>query len=69
MVYNNTSSKFNAHLWCPCFTLATINTSSRSMAPGTYMGDIDIGEIFLNLILEARCIYLAGVYFTKYIEQ
>jgi hypothetical protein len=68
MVYNGPSSGFNAHLWCPWFALAIINTMLRALEPGTYMGDIDIGEMFLNLILEARCSYLAGVDLTKYIE-
>jgi hypothetical protein len=68
MVYNGTSSGLNSHLWCPWFALATINTMLRALEPGTYMGDIDIGEMFLNFILEARCSYLAGVDLTKYIE-
>jgi hypothetical protein len=68
MVYNGTSSGLNALLWCPWFALVTINTMLRVLEPGTYMGDIDIGEMFLNFILEARCIYLAGVDLTKYIE-
>jgi hypothetical protein len=41
----------------------------RALEPGTYMGDIDIEEMFLNFILEARCSYLAGVDLTKYIEH
>jgi hypothetical protein len=69
MVYNGTSSGLNAHLWCPWFALATIYNILRALEPGTYMGDIDIGEMFLNFILEARCSYLAGVDLTKYIEK
>jgi hypothetical protein len=41
----------------------------RALKPGTSMGDIDVGEIFMNFILEARCSYLAGVDLSKYIEQ
>jgi hypothetical protein len=41
----------------------------RALEYGTYMGKIDIGEIFLNFILEARCSYLDGVDLTTYIEQ
>jgi hypothetical protein len=69
MVYNGTSSILNAHLWCPWLALATINTMLRALEPGTYMGEIDVGEMFLNFILEARCSYLAGVNLKKYIEQ
>jgi hypothetical protein len=68
MVYNGTSSGLNAHIWCPWFALATINTTLRALEPGTYLGDIGIGEMFLNFILEARCSYLARVDLTKYIE-
>jgi hypothetical protein len=38
MVYNGTSSGLNAHMWCPCFALATISTMLRALEPGTYMG-------------------------------
>jgi hypothetical protein len=68
MVYNVTSSGLNAHRWCPWFALATINTMLRALEPGAYMGNIDIGEMFLNFILEAKCSFLAGVDLTKYIE-
>jgi hypothetical protein len=61
MVYNSTSSGMNAHLWCPWFALATINTILRALEPETYMEDLDVGEMFLNFILEARCSYLAGM--------
>jgi hypothetical protein len=43
MVYNGTSSSLNAHLWCPWFALATINTMLRALEPGTFMGDLDVG--------------------------
>jgi hypothetical protein len=64
LVYNGTSSEFKAHLWCPWFALATINTILRALEPETYMGDIDVGEMFLNFILEERC-NLAGVDLSK----
>jgi hypothetical protein len=41
----------------------------RALEPGTYMGDIDIGEMFLNFTLETRCSLLAGVNLSKYIDQ
>jgi hypothetical protein len=33
------------------------------------MADSDIGEIFLNFMLEERCARLAGVYLTHYVEM
>jgi hypothetical protein len=69
MVYNGTSSGLNAHIWFPWFTFATINTMLRALEPGTFMGDLDVGEMFLNFILEARCSYLARVDLSKYIQE
>jgi hypothetical protein len=60
MAYNGTSSGLNAHLWCRWFALAIMNTMLRALETETPMGDIDVGEMFLNFILEARCSYLAG---------
>jgi hypothetical protein len=69
MVYNGTSSGLNSHLWCPWFALATINTVLRALETGTFMGDLDVGEMFLNFMLETRCSYLAGVDLSKYIQE
>jgi hypothetical protein len=69
MVYNDTFSGLNSHLWCPWFVLATIITMLRVLNPGTRMGDIDVGEMFFNFIIEAKCSYLIGVDFSKYIDQ
>jgi hypothetical protein len=69
IVYNGTSYGFHAHFLWPWFELATINTILRALEPGTRMGDIDVGDMFLNFILEARCSYLAAVNLFKYIEQ
>jgi hypothetical protein len=55
MVCNGTSLGLNAHLWFPWLALATINTMLRALEHGIYMGDIGIGKMFLNFILEARC--------------
>jgi hypothetical protein len=43
MVYNSTYSGLNAHLWCPWFALANINTMLRALEPGTFMGDLELG--------------------------
>jgi hypothetical protein len=69
MVYNGTSSGLNSHLWCTWFALATISTMLRALEPGTFMGDLDVGEMFLNFMLETRCSYLAGVDLSKYIQE
>jgi hypothetical protein len=69
MVYNGTSSGVNAHLWAPWFALPTICALLRALELNTYMADSDIGEIFLNFILEERCARLAGVDLIHYVEK
>jgi hypothetical protein len=69
MVYNGTPSVMNAHLWAPWFALPTICALLRALELDTYMTDSDIGEIFLNFMLEERCARLAGVDLTRYVEK
>jgi hypothetical protein len=69
MVYNGTSSGMNAHLWAPWFTLPMICALLRTLDLDTFMVDSDIGEIFLNFMLEESCARLAVVYLTHYVEK
>jgi hypothetical protein len=50
MVYDGTKSGLNASLWAPWFPLLTIEMHLCSIVPGSYMGDIDIGDMFLNFM-------------------
>ena len=61
MVYDGTKSSLNDVLWAPWFPLPTIEMHLRSVQPGSYMGDLDIGEMFLNFILHDRIQPYAGV--------
>jgi hypothetical protein len=69
LVYNGTSSIPNAHLWAPWFALPTICEFLRALELDTFMADSDIGEMFLNFMLEERCTKLTGVYLTHYVER
>jgi hypothetical protein len=69
MVYNGTSSGMNSHLWAPWFDLPTICALLRALEVNTYMADSDIGEMFLNFILEEMCARLVGVDLTHYVEK
>jgi hypothetical protein len=69
LVYNSTSSGLNAHLWAPWFALPTICALLRALELDTFMADYDIGEMFLNFMLEERCARLAGVDLTHYVER
>jgi hypothetical protein len=65
MVYNGTSSGLNDWLWVPWFTLPTITTLAISVEVGTHMGDLDVGEMFLNFILELKARVLISLRFLK----
>jgi hypothetical protein len=69
MVYNGTSSGMNSHLWAPWFALPTIYALTGALEVGTIMGDSDIGEMFLNSMLEENCACLAGVDLTHYVPK
>ena len=69
MVYNATSSGLNAAVWAPWFALPTVETHLRGMNPGTFMVDCDLGEIFLNFMLDVDMRPFAGVDLTKYFPE
>jgi hypothetical protein len=69
LVYNGTSSGLNAHLWAPWFALPNICALLRALELDTFMTDSDIGEMFLNFMLEERCARLVGVDLTHYAER
>jgi hypothetical protein len=52
MAYDGTSSGLNDALWAPWFTLPTVKSYSRVVEPGTFMGDVDLGEMFFNFFLD-----------------
>jgi hypothetical protein len=69
LVYNGTSSGLNAHCWAPWFALPTICSLLRALEIDTFMADSDIGEMFLNFMLEERCVRLAGVDLIHYVQM
>jgi hypothetical protein len=66
MVYNASISGLNDSIWVPRFPLPTIQTHLRAVEEGTYMADLDIGEMFLNFILHSDLRALCGVDLTNY---
>ena len=52
MVYNATSSGLNDAVWAPWFSLPTVESHVRVVDEGTYMADNDLGEIFLNFMVD-----------------
>jgi len=66
MVYDASKSGLNAALWVPGFPLPTTNTHLRSVEPGTWLADLDIGEMFLNFPLHTSLRSLCGVDLSHY---
>jgi hypothetical protein len=68
-VYDGSISGLNDAIWMPRFVLPTIQTHLRQVEVGTYMCDLDVGEMFLNFILHADIRALAGVDLTHYAPE
>jgi hypothetical protein len=66
MVYDASVSGLNDSIWVPRFPLPTIQTHLRAVEEGTWMADLDIGEMFLNFVLHSDLQALCGVDLTKY---
>ena len=69
IVYDGTASGLNEALWAPWFSLPTVSSHLRVVEPGTYMADVDLGEMFLNFFLDERVRRYAGVDLTKYLPN
>ena len=65
MVYNGTSSGLNDAVYCPWFSLPTVESHLRAVDVGTYMGDCDIGDMFLNFMLDKNIRKYAGIDISK----
>ena len=61
VVYDGTSCGFNDTVWAPSFSLYTVNSLLRIVEPGTWMGDMDLGEMFLNFPLHPDAQVYCGV--------
>ncbi len=69
LVYDGTKSGLNRAVWAPWFPLPTVEAHLRCVEPGSYMGDIDIGEMFLNFMLHPRIQQHAGVDLTPFFPE
>ena len=65
LVYDATKSGLNEACWAPWFSLQTCESHLRAVDPGTFMGDADLGEMFLNFPLDTRIRKYAGVDLTS----
>jgi hypothetical protein len=69
MVYDATRSGLNEVLWAPSFSMPTVDSLTRGVMSHSWMGDLDIGEMFLNFclhpILRPFCGVDLGAYFPE----
>jgi hypothetical protein len=68
-VYDGSISGLNDCIWMPRFVLPAIQTHLRQVEAGTFMCDLDVGEMFLNFILRVDSWSLAGVDLTHYTKE
>jgi len=61
MVYNAMSIGLSNAVWAPWFSLPTVESHLRAVDEGTYMADNDLGEMFLNFMLDVDIRPFAGV--------
>lgn len=66
MVYDSTKSGLNDSLWAPWFSLPTCESHLRSVGPQTFMGDIDIGDMFHNFMMHELVQRVAGIDLTPF---
>ncbi len=52
LVYDATRTGLNSTLWAPNFQLPTVDALVRVVESGSWMGDLDVGEMFLNFCLD-----------------
>jgi hypothetical protein len=66
MVSNGLIGGWNDAMWVPRFVLSTLNLHLQAVEEGTFMGDLDVGECFLNFMLHPSVRLYMGVDFTLF---
>ena len=69
VVFNGTSCGLNDATWAPWFPLPTARTHLRGVKRGTWMADLDLGEMFYNFCLDRVIRAYTGVDLTKYFPE
>eukprot|EP00978_Attheya_sp_CCMP212_P036262 scaffold163017_cov34-Attheya_sp.AAC.2 len=68
MVYDATQSGLNEALWAPNFPMPMLSSLMRMVSYETFMMDQDLGEMFLNFMLDPKIRPYAGVDLTHVAE-
>ena len=69
MVYDGTKSGLNDAMFVPWFPLPTVEQLLRVVERDSFMGDIDVGEMFLNCVMRKSLRIYCGVDVTPYFPE
>ncbi len=69
MVYDATQSGLNKCLWVPSFTLPSVDALTRVMDSESWMGDLGLGEMFLNFSLDSKLRPYCGIDLKPYCQE
>jgi hypothetical protein len=69
MVYDGTKCGLNDSLWAPWFALPTIEAHLRFIDGESFMGDINIGDMFHNFMLHEKIQCVTGVDLTSFFPE
>jgi hypothetical protein len=69
MVFDASHSGLNAALWAPNFGLPTVESLLRRVGFDSWMGNIEIGEMFLNFCLHESLPEYCGVDLSPYFQE
>ena len=66
-VYDGTKSGLNSAVWAPSFWMPSMETLFQMVDFDSWLGDIDLGEMFLNFPLDPKIRAYAGVDLTGFV--
>ncbi len=69
MVYDATKSGLNSCLWVPSFALPGAEVLIRAMDENSWMGDLDLGDMFLNFPLDRNLVPYCGIDLKPYMPE
>ena len=69
MVYDATKCGLNDSVWAPNFAMPTVDSSLRAMEVTTWCGDIDLGEMFLNYMMDEKIRPYCGIDVTECLRE
>lgn len=69
MVYDGTKSGLNGSMWAPWFALPTVERHLRFVGPVSFLGDMDIGDMFHNFMLHKDVCKVAVIDLTPFFPE